>query len=123
MKEAKKEDVIEVLEGLNDYKLLDIWRQYCDEAGYYGEEIFDIDEFNEICSSMDAWDVAQKTFYGDFCPAHSYWKFNGYENFESSDYISDLICLEDLADYIVENEETFNNYELENYFIDLGDDE
>ena len=43
-------------------------------------------------------------FYGKFCPADDYFWFNGYANLESADFAPDIICIDDIAKYIDNNE-------------------
>ena len=68
-------------------------------------------------------EIALKCFYGDFNPNHDFWTFNGYKNLKSSDYLDELISIDDLADYIYSNEDTFDNDDLQEYFDELEDGE
>lgn len=121
MKTIDKNKIIEILEDMNDDDLLSIWNEYASENGY--NNIYNMEEFDDICEDMTATEIACKCIYGEFNPNHDYFKFNGYENFESSDYLTDLIYIDDLADYIVRNEETFDNDDLQEYFDELEEDE
>lgn len=47
----------------------------------------DIDSFDELHSHMKPWEIARACFFGDFNPTHRYWKYDGYGNFESTDYL------------------------------------
>lgn len=117
-REPNKEEIKEILENLDDYELLRIWNEFDQYSTIYTSE-----EFDEICDSMTATDLANKIFYGDFNPNHNFWTFNGYENLKSSDYIDELISIDDLADYIHDNEDTFDNDDLQEYFDNLEEDE
>lgn len=117
-REPNKEEIKEILENLDDCELLRIWNEFDQYSTIYTS-----DEFDEICNNMTPTEVAMKAFYGDFNPNHNFWTFNGYENFKSSDYLDELISINDLADYIYSNEDTFDNDDLQEYFDELEDDE
>ena len=77
--EVKQLIIDEFLEvELNNY--LYYLQEECPDDAY-----FDMNDFNEIMGNMTAWEVARAAFYGDFCPAHDYFRFNGYGNLESAD--------------------------------------
>ena len=117
-RKADKDEIKEILEDLDNYELLRIWNEF---ANY--DTVFTSEEFDEICSGMTPTEIAMKSFCGDFNPNHDFWTFNGYENFKSSDYLTDLIYLDDLADDICDNYNTYDNEELEEYFKNLEDEE
>ena len=79
-----------------------------------------MEEFDEIMDGMPPWNIATKIFYGDFRPNDNYFKFDGYANLESFDYISDEVDLEEIADYIVDNDEDFDNSDIREI---LGEDD
>ena len=103
----KQEQIKEYLKSLNDGELLSIYNEFSEASGY--EQVFTMDEFDEICENMDASDIARRCFYGKFNPNDEYFIFNGYENFESSDYLDDFIDFDDIANYITRNDEDFDS--------------
>lgn len=117
-RKPSKEKVRELLEDMYENDLLKIWNEF---SQY--DTIFTSEEFDEICGGMTPTEIAMKSFYGDFNPNHDFWTFNGYENFKSSDFLVDLIYLDDLVDDICDNYNTYDNYKLEEYFENLEDEE
>lgn len=114
-------EIKEYLENLSDEELMLLWNEYsskncCDGEVYYMEEL------DEICESMNPTDLANKIFYGDFNPCDDYFVFNGYANLESSDYIKDLISVDDLAQFIYDNDDDLNDDDLRD-FLDEEEDE
>lgn len=109
--------LLEILENLDDNTLIDIWNEYC-SINNYEDIIYDMTDFNEILENDTPEELALKICYGDFSINHAYFKFDGIGNLQSDDVISELICLEDLCDYIFSNEETFGVDGLEEYFED-----
>ena len=106
----KQEQIKGYLKGLNDSELLSIYNEFANET--YNNNIYLMVEFDEICENMTASDIARRCFYGKFNPNDNYFIFNGYENFDSSDYLEDFIDFDDLADYIVKNDEDFDNDDI-----------
>ena len=109
---TKTEMIKDLLENMSESQLYTIVNEYFDKTNYYDDRIYDMDEFDEIMSGMSPSDIALKIFYGDFRPNDHYFKFDGCANFQSFDYISDEVDLEEIADYIVDNDEDFDNSDI-----------
>jgi hypothetical protein len=116
-----KEKIKKELEYLDDYSLIQIFNEYCDR-NYYEDHIYDNDDDfldNHFASPSEA---MKKAYNGDYSYNHKYVQINGCGNIESSDDINDLISYNDLADYIVRNDEDFGNEEIREA-LDKADDE
>ena len=109
---TKTEMIKDLLENMSESQLYIISNEYFDKTNYYDDRIYDMDEFDEIMSGMSPSDIATKIFYGDFRPNDNYFKFDGYANLESFDYISDKVDLEEIADYIIDNDQDFDNSDI-----------
>ena len=109
---TKTEMIKDLLENMSESQLYIICNEYFDKTNYYDDRIYDMDEFDEIMSGMSPSDIATKIFYGDFRPNDNYFRFDGYANLESFDYISDEVDLEKIADYIIDNDEDFDNSDI-----------
>ena len=110
---TKKEELKELLENMSNDELITMWNEY--QYNINGcDHIYSMDDFDEIMSSQSPWEVARTCYYsGKFCPAHEYFWFNGYGNAESSDYPTDNIYIDDLIDYIIDNNDSLYNNEVE----------
>lgn len=108
----KKEDILEILQELDDETLRAVWNEYCDEDNMFDDHIYENDEFNEIFQNRSPEDIAQVICNGDFSINDEYFTFDGYGNLESSSNVNNLIYIEDLANFILRNDETFNIDEL-----------
>lgn len=102
-----KEEFLEVDDCLNEY--YDFLQDY-----YPDDVIYSMDEFDEVTCGMTAWEVARAAFYGDFCPAHDFFKFNAYGNLESMDRWK--------IEAEMEKSEEFKDWIMEKYF-DFDPDE
>ena len=115
-----KDKLRELLENMDDVSLIMAWNEY--QGNVRGErEMFPMDWFDEIMDSKSPWEIARCCFYGKFCPAHDYFWFNGYGNLESSDYPLDNIWIDDMIDYIIENNDSLSNEEIEEV-LDQGEE-
>ena len=106
---TKTEMIKDLRENMSESQLYTIANEYFDKTGYYDDRIYDMDEFDEIMDGMSPWNIATKIFYEDFRPNYNCFRFYGYANLESFDYISDEVDLEEIADYIVDNDEDFGD--------------
>ena len=113
------EEIKEFLEDMSESDIFYMWNEYA-QNNNYDDEIYEMDEFDEIMDGENATTIANKIFYGDFNPNHNYFCFNGYANLKSSDYLDDLISFYDLAQYIYDNDEDFDNDDLRDF---LDEDE
>ena len=110
------EKVKSVLENLSDDDLLSMWNDYTDLANYSDSRVFNMYELDDIFYDSKASDVLNKIDWGSFNLNDEYFIFNGYGLLESSDDLADFVYIDDLARYIVNNDETFDNAELEELF-------
>lgn len=107
-------DVMEKLkahiEELYDDQVVRLWNEYVALDKRYDDEIFPMDDFDEIIGEIQPFDLARLICYGEFSPCHEYFWYNGYGNLESSDRPKESpFCMEDMIKYIVENDEDLDD--------------
>ena len=83
---------------------------YRDIILYFGndDEVYPIDELDDMLYGLSALDVAKMIHFGSYNPNHDYFKFNGYDNIEtlSSWDIEDVqkaTVLDNIEQYVEEN--------------------
>lgn len=118
----KFELVKETLDNMSEHDLFWLYKEYVGQARLYDDKIFDMDDFNEIMSALTPMDVASKILYGDFRPNDCYFKFDGYANLESIGCLKNAIDLDEIADYIINNENSLENNEIQE-ILDKDDNE
>ena len=123
MQENMKEQIRETIESLDDWDLVELHNEYCRANNYYDDEIFDMAVIDDLLCDMKPSKVLNLAFYGDFNPNHEYFKFNGYGNLESLDYLSDYIDIDDITKYVVENEDSLGCQALAEKLEELSEDE
>lgn len=107
--------ILEFLEERDDDYIVSLWNIYCEQDYREDDRIYEMDEFNEILSSMNPIDIACRAYYGeDFNPSDKWFWFNAYGNLESFDYVSEYsntpIYYDDLIQWIIENPDEVSDY-------------
>ena len=72
-------------------------------------EVYDMEEFNFVMEGYEPSELANRIFYGDFNPNHSFFRFDAYANLESLDEY-DLhedykIYMTEIIDALIDNYE------------------
>ena len=105
------EKVKEILENLDESELKNMWNEYCRENCYDEQEIFEMCEIDDLFCDVKVSDFLDK-LSDDFNHTDNYFRYSIY-GLESFDDVSDVADIDELANYIVDNNETFDNDELE----------
>lgn len=106
------------IEDQEDHIIMDLWRQYLDAANlYYDNDVYSMDDFDELMSGVKPWEVARSAFFGDFRPCDKYFSFNGYGNlvsFDGLDYPQCPILTYGIAEWCVNENEDFDYIDIAN---------
>lgn len=124
------EKLLELFKNMEDDELVSVWNEYCYVARY-DDEILDYDSLEERISndSQNNTIFWLNRFYfgsddyskdGSANPNRNYFKFNGYGNIISFDYIYNSyseefnhIDIDALIDYIIENKDSLYNSDIQ----------
>ena len=104
--------VIEQLKQ-DDSTLLQAYSEYAADNNY--DSVYDNDDESINMMFADSHEALRAAFYGDYNHSHAYFTFNGYGNLQSFEYLdsdSSPIDIEELAQWIVDND-LFNEYNIE----------
>ena len=114
------EKILETVNSMSTPDIVRLHNNYCYAANYFDDEVYLMEEFDEIMGDMKPWEVARAAYFGhDFNPARQYFTFNGYGNLESFDYWEDEhsnIDIEAIAEYIDSNEDALDNDDIQEIF-------
>ena len=110
--DEKVEAIKNIIEDMDESDAMALHNEYCYETNDYDDEIIEMERFDEICEGMTPSDIANHIFYGDFNPNHEYFHYDGYGNFESTNYPTDWIYPGDIAREVVDRESAFENAEI-----------
>jgi hypothetical protein len=125
-----EEKILNIFKEMDDDEIVSIWNEYCYETNNYDDEILDYDRMEELIENSNESGLywINRFFYGsdDYSsegsanPNRNYFSFNGYGNIESFDYIYNSysgefnhIDIDALIDYIIENNESFSNDDIQ----------
>lgn len=104
-----------IVDDMDNSEKAELWNHYCDAAHYYDDGIYPMDEFDEIVGGMTPLEIVRTCFYGDFCPAHDYFWFNGYANAVSGYNVDDPKSPFDadaVAEWIVDHDDSLYNDDI-----------
>ena len=121
--DEKVEAIKNIIEDMDESDAVALHNEYCYETNNYVDEIIEMERFDEICEGMTPSDIANRIFYGDFNPNHEYFHYDGYGNFESTNYPTDWIYPGDIAREVVDRECAFENDEIQEEIDRWSEDE
>lgn len=117
MEMTRYEAIKKALEEMGTADIITIHNAYCDSSDNMDDYIYDMSEFDEIMGNMSPWEIARCCYYGhEFCPAHDYFRFNGYANLESFDFApggNSGVYISDIAQYIDLMEDALDNSDIQ----------
>lgn len=120
-----KERIMEFIGLMNEAELLSTWNEYVVATQRSDDYIYYMEEFNDICNNMKPSEIVTCVQYGNFSYGHDYFWFNGYGNFVSGwnvDSENSPVSIEEMADYIIENDEDFGNYGLRDLLDEINEE-
>ena len=115
---TREELLREYFESLSNDELMNLWNDYCQDNCYDDEVFYNDEEFLNMFSD-DILGLLQKVEYGSYSSNDNYITLNGNGNFETSNYITDLICINDLVSYYIDDDD----FLLDNGIIDEEEEE
>lgn len=134
----KNEKILEVIKGMEDGDIINLWNEYCYDANRYDDEIMDAYTLEELIeNSNDTMNWLNRFYYGtddnqegtSANPNRNYFTFNGYGNIISFDYIYNsyteefnYIFINELIDYIIETENSFGVDEIQEILEETEED-
>lgn len=101
-------------------EMVSVHNEYCSSKGYSDDFILSTNEFDDYYDGCTPTEIALAVRFGDYNPNHEWFQFNGYANPVSSDYPSDFIDVDSIAEWVYENEIDLSEYGID---IDFYDDE
>ena len=118
-----EEKIKKIIEEMRDDDKLSLWNKYCGLNNLYNDYIYYMEEFDTIMDGEEPWKIVRWCYFGEFNPTHQYFWFNDYGNLESTDYIDDKIDIDEIVDYIIDNEEDFVYTEIMEALEEMEEEE
>ena len=121
MNETKKK-LIDYINGMDTDEKIALHNAYCDAANCMDDCIYRMDELEEVLDGVDKWELVRMIRFGDFDFMKDFWQINGYGNLDSYGAWELPIFAGDIADYILSEEDTLGNDEIQD-ILDEEEDE
>ena len=109
----KREKLVEYINSMGVEEKLALHNTYCDAANCMDDCIYTMDEMEEILDGVDKWELVRMIRFGDFDFIKEFWGFNGYGNLDSYNAWELPIFPDDIADYILSEEDSLGNDEIQ----------
>lgn len=121
---TKREKLIDFIQEMDYRDVVALHNEYCYKTNCFDDEIFTIDQLDELCNGQDAEWIANRVYFGDYNPSAEYLKFSAYGNFQSifNHELFDYIDENEIADYILENNDHLYNDDILYILDDIEED-
>lgn len=117
---TKREKLIDCIDGMSVEEKIALHNTYCDAANCMDNCIYSMDDLEEVLDGVDKWELVRMAQFGNFDCTKDFWGFNGYGNLVSYNAWELPIYAEDIADYILSEEDSLGNDEIQD-ILDEGD--
>lgn len=119
-----KQNISDVLSRMDDGELIDMWNEYQDCTCGSAQ----IHYMEDMAIEFDGWSIEELIELGcqnkfDISDDYFYYEDEGGYGYVSFHCLSDVIRFDDLADYIVEEEEPFGDSEIQELFEEYYNEE
>ena len=110
---TKREKLIDYIDSMGIEEKIALHNTYCDAANCMDDCIYAMDEMEEILDGVDKWELVRMIRFGDFDFMKDFWGFNGYGNLVSYNAWELPVYAEDIADYVLLEEDSLGNDEIQ----------
>lgn len=96
------EKAMEIIMEMDNEEQFDLWNRFCEMADMADDEIYRMEDFDEIMAGTEPFRVACMVHYGDFTPSADYFRFDGYGNISCFDSVSCWARWDEITESIAE---------------------
>lgn len=120
----KKNVIQSIIENFDDETLRNVHNKYCENARFDEDMIYDNsdEEFDEFFADEKPSEIARKIAYGDYSFTDPYFIVDGYANLKSGN-ATDFAYPSDIANYVVLNDDSLDNDEIQEQLDEWSDEE
>lgn len=111
-KMEKKQKLVDYINGMDTDEKIALHNYYCDAANCADDCIYEMEELEEVLDGVEKWTLVNMIRFGDFDFMKDFWGINGYGNLDSYSAWELPIFAEDIADYILTEEDSLGNDEI-----------
>lgn len=104
----------ELLEDMDSEDLIEVWNEYCYNAGYMDDYI-EANDLDELLCGKKPSEVLDALYLEHYNPNDSYvvYTIYGYKSFDFATSENSPVDISDIIKYIVDNEESLENDDIE----------
>ena len=115
------ENIREVVEYFKETKLVELWNEFCNK-NYYEEEIYYLsdDEINDLFSNKTPAELIRMGSDVDLDNKYFYFHLN---ELNTTDNIFDVVDIDELVDYIIDNDNDCNDTDIRDLLDELEEAE
>ena len=124
----------DVIEDMDRDSKVSLWNEYCDKARRYDDCIEYMDSLPKLFDTSSAdglFNLLNRFYFGhdsndeksNACPNRDYFTFNGYGNIITTDYPEDFMDIDELAEYIVDNDDPLYDDDIDKLLEDAEDED
>lgn len=111
------ENIREIVEDFNENKLVELWNEFCDD-NYYEERICYLsdDEINDLFSNKTPAELIRMGSDVDLDNKYFYFHLN---ELNTTDNVFDVVDIDELVDYIIDNDDDCNDIDIRDLLDEL----
>lgn len=124
----------ETIETMRDEEKIGLWNEYCNRAGREDDRIMFMEDLPELFDASHArglFSLLNRFYFGhdendehsSANPNRAYFYFNGYGNIVTTNYPSDVVDAEELADWIIDHEDALYNDDIQELLDDSAEED
>lgn len=121
MNEMKKK-LVDYINSMGVEEKIALHNTFCDAANCMDDCIYAMDDMEEVLDGVDKWELVRMIRFGDFDFMKDFWGFNGYGNLDSYGAWELPICANDIADYILSEEDSLGDDKIQE-ILDEGEED
>ena len=121
-KTEMKQKIVDYINNMGIDEKIALHNAYCDAVNCMDDCIYAMDDMEAVLDGVEKWKLVSMIRFGDFDFMKDFWQVNGYGNLESYNAWELPIYAEDIADYILSEEDSLENEEIQE-ILDEDDDE
>ena len=118
-----REDLIDMLGGMDGWEIVSVHNTYCGKVRYDGDYIYEMEMFDEFENGRTPLQIAKDAADLDL---NDIWiRYNGSGNLESTvcPVDDDWIDIDEIADYIIDNDDALDNDEIREFLTKAYEEE
>ena len=111
------ESIRVVVEDFKENKLVELWNEFCDK-NYYEERIYYLsdDEINDLFDNMTPAELIRMGSNVDLDNKYFYFHLN---ELNTTDNVFDVVDIDELVDYIIDNDDDCNDVDVRTLLDEL----